>query len=388
MNRSGDASHHSVDQLIHSLQTWRRQDHQSPLADLLAGKPISSEVLIDLACIDLMLLRRAGGDVCVEDYTNQFPQLQQQRFLLDLIDAEICVAIELKQPVDTHKYAARFPDCIESIAELIAISDRRGVSIDPHSDESSVPDDSVDFSFDGSSKSLPLRSLPDEAVVPLETPSWFIAESCVASAPGRWLIRGRDTNTGRFAALKVLELPIEVTANQTSQLMDVCQAGSGVSHASWARPVVAATQQRRLGVIRPWVFGMPWEFGRAEVSIELQRLATVAFALAASHRCGAAHGGVHAQNLLIDHDDQIHLVDAVSNRGIDRWLRGESGNVLSLSQRQQIDANDLIMLVSAATVHGDARQATKLVKQLRRINGSQSCAEIGDTLMRWSQRVA
>lgn len=383
MTGSIDPSQVSVDQLIQWVQTKRLRDAEVPLGQLLGDVALSADQLIDVACIDLIQRRRAGSNVQVEDYLRQFPQLNDESFLLDLVDAEICVAKERKESLREQDYLDRFPNFTAAIAQLFRLPDQ-AVARSPSPFGHRARDASADFSMDGSHKSLSTIPVEAGSISPLKTPSWFVGESCVASSPGRWLIRGRDSNTGESLALKAVELPIDVTSNQIEQLLDACQLCSSVVHTSWSKPLVAAAQQRRIGVIRPWVFARQWQPDTGPPGVQMQRLATLAFCLAAAHQAGCAHGGVHADNVLIDHDEQMHLVDANSTRQLERWLRGDPQSLLPLAERQQTDANDLIILVAAASVHWDAVFAAKLMKKLRSIGSKDTCAQIGDALMKSS----
>ena len=53
-----------------------------------------------------------------EEYVQDFPQLDQTSDLLDLIDAELCVAAELQEPIEIASYYKRFPDLVSEIDEL------------------------------------------------------------------------------------------------------------------------------------------------------------------------------------------------------------------------------------------------------------------------------
>lgn len=112
----------SVDRLIQWLKTQRVKKPDASLKELIGKATVTPQQLIDLACVDLMQRRREGIAAVVEDYTQQFPLLNQEAPLLDLIDAEICVLVELNQPPNDSDYAKRFPNQARSIAQLIQLS--------------------------------------------------------------------------------------------------------------------------------------------------------------------------------------------------------------------------------------------------------------------------
>ncbi|MDG2221541.1 MAG: serine/threonine-protein kinase [Rubripirellula sp.] len=121
MTDHANAQTPSLDRLIEWLKTQRAKKPNASLRELLGRATVTPQQLIDLACVDLMQRRREGIAAVVEDYTQQFPQLTQEAPLLDLIDAEICVAVELNQTPDETEYAKRFPKQAKSIAQLIQL---------------------------------------------------------------------------------------------------------------------------------------------------------------------------------------------------------------------------------------------------------------------------
>ncbi len=251
---------------------------------------------------------------------------------------------------------------------------------------------SADFSIE----LLPSDAMPtkSEAAMrhPIDIPEWFVGEKCVASGPGHWLIRGRDSVRGINLALKVTALPPQLTTVQGEQILDACEMAAKVRNASWVLPSVAAIQQRHLGVIRPWVYGRPWQQLSAteDHRTQLRNLASVAFAVASAHQVGATHGGIHVQNLMVDHDGKVQILDAAASRvGLERWLSPTSGccdleQILSLDQRISVDVQDLIKLVAAASVDWDQKWAIDLLANLRRIATTcprEACALIGQELV-------
>ena len=226
-----------------------------------------------------------------------------------------------------------------------------------------------------------------EALHPIDVPEWFVGEQCVASGPGHWLIRGRDAQRGETLAMKVLELPVQITHQQVDQLMDACEQAAKVRHPSWVLPAVAAVQNRHLAVIRDWVFANPWQHGSrvASPATRLRQLALVAYALQSAHCVGAAHGGIHPRNLLIDHHGKIQVVDSSAAIAVvKRWFEVDDG-FASWPQRRLLDVQDMIKLVVADAVDWSGAWADDLVPQLRGIadqHPHEACGRIGDALMR------
>lgn len=410
-----DPQHASIDRLIGWLREQRRLDPRSPLSQLLGDQQWDEQRIVDIACIDLMERRRLGHAVTVESYVEDIECIQDDSNLLDLIDAEICVASELGERPQLDGYADRFPGLADQVHELVRLDAAAESELTPGLIDvgerahvggreplqtaltTNIDPDPPSTSGDFSIEILPSDARPSRresaARHPIDLPDWFVGEQCVASGPGRWLIRGRDSLRGINLALKVTELPPQVSKIQGDQILDACELAAKVRNVSWVLPSVAAIQQRHLGVIRPWVYGRTWHQLKASEDhrTQLRNLAAVAFAVAAGHQVGATHGGIHVENLMIDHEGRVQILDAAASRvGLERWLSPnrnihDTNQILPLAQRMSMDVQDLIKLVAAASVDWEQSWAIALLGSLRRIAADdppQACALMGQELVR------
>lgn len=415
-----DPQQASMDGLIDWLRQHRRRDPVSPLSKLLKDKAFDEQRIVDIACIDLMERRRMGHAVAVEDYQKEFICIQEESNLLDLIDAEICVASELGENPQSGNYEQRFPTLAVQIAELLRLDAaaecelRQGMGVGtpagafaPHELSASetnadqtngalrAPSDSADFSIERLPADAAATPTRPREPHPIDLPEWFVGEQCVASSPGRWLIRGRDSVRGVNLALKVTELSPQLTATQGDQILDAAEAAAKVRNPSWVQPSVAAIQNRHLGVIRPWIYARPWLQTRTMENDRdaMRDLAAVAFAVASAHKIGATHGGLHVQNLMVNHEGKVQVLDAASSRsGIQRWLHPSSKHhggeqIISLEDRIQVDIQDLIRVVAAASVDWNHAGAQDVVADLRRAAAQQAeeaCALMGQKLIAYA----
>jgi hypothetical protein len=416
-----DPRNASIDGLIDWLRQKRRLDPASPLADLIGGCKFDQQRLVDIACIDLMQRHRMEHDAGVESYLAEFPCLNTESDRLDLIDAELCVAKELGTTVNLERYLSRFPELADPIRELFELE--HGARPAAPAGDSAIVAGNIDqveidqvnidqveaninatfistdddFTVDVPSEVSPQR-LAGPLDHPLDIPDWFVVAQCVGSGPGRWLIRGRDSVRGKALALKITELPSHLSPLQAEQILDVCELAARVRNSCWVPPSVAAIQQRHLGVIRPWLFARPWQLCKAahDPGEQLRQLASVAFAIESAHRIGATHGGIHSENLMVDHTDKVQVLDAGASRiGLQRWLNPANGDaaadqIASLDERVQVDVQDVIKLVASAAVDWQQAWTLDLVADLRRIahqNRGQACGEIGHELIRCADDV-
>lgn len=408
-----DPSGASIDGLIDWLKERRVARPAASLADLLSNHQFEPERLVDLACIDLIQRRRMGHAVTVETYLNEFPTLADESTRLDLIDAELCVANELGNRSDVEHYIERFPDLAAPIRELVSLDGmvpplHPGLVPLGDSRRSGDPtDESCQFLLPAGESPLQASESPSQAresalhagkgpnagrhvdaIFPFEIPRWFVSEKPVASSPGRWLIQGRDAKRGIALAMKVVELPTHLTATHHTQILDACEVAAKVRNRAWVVPSVATIAGRHLAVIRPWVFASPWRQFTATLSPDTQRrnLAAVAFAIQSAHDVGATHGGVHLDNLLLNHSGQVQLVDAICTaNGLPRWLRcdEETGDT-ALQERTAIDVQGLIKLVLSHAVEWNEPEDRHFAGDLRGLAHrfpTEACGRIGDRLM-------
>lgn len=431
----------SIDGLIGWLNEQRRENASASLAELLKGQVVDRNAVLDLACIDLMHQHRNGHPVGAEAYVRDFPQLSRTSDVLDLIDAELCVATELRVPVNLLSYCQRFPDLATEIEELVQLdinadapcfhwkSDTAGSRVDysevPQFDASSSTMNESDSRLSGFSVDLAVMSGEQrnetgasDADYPLPIPDWFLVDQCLARDNDCCLLRGRDDVRGVSLAMKIIRVPRLLKDRDVTDLLDVCEAASRVQNPCWIAPRMAAIQMGHLGVIRPWQFANPWQpaslrqvtemsdvtdgiaigvhsdesanapLDKSIVAHRWRNLAAVAFAVESAHRVGATHGAIHAGNLAVDHQGNVCVFDATSSvYALKRWLDDSSTVIQSLDQRIQMDVDDVVKLVCDTARWTSSPESERLVQQVRRaVLGDEESplACIGEILMHYT----
>ena len=424
-----------TDQLIDWLNQIRQSHPDRPLADLLrqdfctAGQHpqdlVVAETLVDLVCIDLFTQHRSGRQVLVESYVQQFDCLGAKQHKLDLIDAELCVRRELAgqrrelaeqrhelaekwdSDVARAEFCKRFPDLKQEISELLQMP-CRPLSADLPPDVMLGERNAVDESLDFSVAEAQLATSDDDAQdwlndvsLPISPPQWFVGSQIVSTSRsacgefGRWLIRGRDTISGKSLLMKVIDLGAHTTDQQAEQILDTCERAAKVRSPSWVQPIVAAIEDYHLAVIRRWEYGSVWETvgDVSQLPQRLRSLAGVAYAVQAAHRQGAHHGGIHPANLLIDHHNKPVLVDGgYSVAGLKRSLQEPvvSGQGTAANQSlRKIDAKGLVKLVTADIIDAPGDWSEGLSDALQGLmdaHQEDSCGMIGDELLRRADR--
>ena len=373
----------SIDSMIHWLREQRQCNRDVPLGELIELASLSDERLIDIACIDLIERKRIHPQTVVEDLLREVTRLAGNRdAILDLIDAEICVRLERGESVEAMDYEGRFPNLVGAFAAMIRPGDLNGVALSANSAEVLAEPSS-------------LMSLGDFVL----TPSWFTREKVQSASPQSCLIRGRDCERHRAVALKIVYLPDELTMRQIDHLLCVVETASLATHTAWVAPDLAAIQHGALAVIRPWIFGSPWEQARrlAPMQTKLHDLARVGYALQAAHDTrgnygAAAHGGLHVNNLIVDNDGEIKIVDAISNSAIAIGQSFQSEGI-DADVRRRRDVRDFAAIVREVVApkngtQGSRRQLTPLEKLCDRLIAQNEtidgCGTLADGVLKFA----
>ena len=353
MDEFSDVSTPGIGDLINWLNQQRRENPAASLIDVLGGRKMDRNAVLDLACIDLMHQHRNGHRVYAEQYVREFPQLDHTSDLLDLIDAELCVAAELREPIDLVTYRKRFPDLVSDIEELAQLDLRSdvpcfhqepgsggfGVNLSeaPHFNISSLAFGnpaglSSGFSIDPSAllddeassvnRKLSLERISEE--YPLTIPDWFLVDECIVRDKDLCLLRGRDDVRGISLAMKIIRVPHLMADKDVIDLLDVCEAASRVQNPHWIAPQMAAVQMGYLGVIRPWQFANPWKppsITRSPESGDSVEAVTKALNESSMRSSGPSHGSLDCASLDQASLDQASLSDGEFNESIvlRRW---------------------------------------------------------------------
>lgn len=256
-----DLQNATLDQLIDWIREQRQVTPQSSLNECLRGIGLqidgcSEQRIVDLACVDLMQRRRLGFPAAIEQYVGDFPILSRDANLLDLIDADLCVANELGEQRSLDEYGRRFPQLATQIGELIQLSPANSFS-------ATFPQ-----ALQTGAHTLP-ESLVPWSGPPIQIPDWFTADRCMTNRERLaaddngtrddrrqgWLVRGRDVNRRIPLALKIVQLPPDFDDQHGESLLNNGESASSVVNPHWIRPCVAAIQHRHLCVVRPWIRG-------------------------------------------------------------------------------------------------------------------------------------
>ncbi len=317
-----------------------------------SDRVMESSQLIDWACIDLIERNRRGEPVRVEEYLDKYPHLLADQYTLDLIDAEICIRKELGKAFDDGEWLKRFPQYSLAIGQLLALDEpppSTALSCDSSLHDTSPTVVVSSSQSDDSIAYVESLRMIDEVPAPIPLPSGFIADGLVASSPGRWLIRCRDTSDRRHYAFKVIETVLlgvpRLTAQQRTDLLNACERSVLVQHPAWVRPVIATCDGQYLGVVRPWCHATSWTNVVTSLSTQrsLRLLSEIAFCLHAAHRVGCYHGKVSESNLFIDHNHSLRLTDAVISTSLsaipEQCVRNDELSVLKLLATLQLDPN-------------------------------------------------
>ena len=276
---------------------------------------------------------REGFPRYVEDYLIEFPALRDRNpILLDLIDSEICVRREMADDPGLASYCKRFPSLSKEISQLYLLDHENSVGVDAgdggthrHADRwpvgSGDPPAPRAKAVEAKTENSPSQPSDDGSIdvaIPIDPPPWVTRVRCVSSTltpAGRiWLVRGRDVEHGESVAMKLIPLPEGVERKHRTRILNLCEAVSEIDHPALITPRIAAINKGYLAVVRPWVFGEPFHSNLRvdDWRWRMQIVVRVGHVLDAIHLRGSNHGEVHPGNVIIDHENQVRLVDALS----------------------------------------------------------------------------
>lgn len=315
----------------------------------MSSRNESLDQVLEQACIDLIQRNRRGEFARVEDYLKQYPALGDPAYLLDLVDAEICVRKELGESTPAEHWSERFPQQSRAIKQLLALE---GTELPDADSSSAFPLDIVARSSDDSLLDESPSSLSDEFSVatggsltsgrreascelatgtvaestpalfpnpPIQPPLEFIVDCGVAMQAGSWLLRCHEEGTQTSLAFKIRDVARPASGGLSSRelkwLLDANERAATVRHPVWVRPLVATCDGQFLGVIRPWIFGVRWPDAVASLATSeaFRLLAELAFSLQAAHQSGCYHGNVCENNLFLTHDGGLKLTDPANS---------------------------------------------------------------------------
>ncbi len=329
-------ANHSSGSLIAWLRQARRTD-DSPLCDLLRSRAVNDSLsenqILEIAAIDLIEQRRQGRVVCVEQYLVQFPELTHSAdYLLDLIDAEICVRREQSERFNASEYQARFPllaDRIERLFALELVESRIASWVSPHAssavepaveaiaEELSDPSQGISFDEPGIAAAAQPRaaSLIELDGQMLEPPEGVRVLNLTHSRPGVRLYRAIATNDRRPLAVKVIRQS-QGGPLAPDDWMHRLEMASQQQHACLVTADSVIVCHHHYVLVRPWVEGLGWSEWSARnrpVRELLEPLLQLAETLEVLRVAGLSHGSVHPGNLMMDHHNRLVLLDLGSS---------------------------------------------------------------------------
>jgi hypothetical protein len=402
-----------MDELIVWLNRQRGRHVDASLKELIGDRKVPAKTLIELAAIDLIGQRRRGIAVTVESYLTQFPALtRSQADVLDLIDAELCVRREMGETCHIESFQKRFTEHADAIRQLFFLQTEPELAPGP---DAVKPNETLPLTageqpeiaeasrierelslVDPVRRPPPTRPVPEtddsiDVPIPIAPPAWMVGARCVATSIGpegrHWLVKGRDAERGEAVAMKIIPMPSTIGRLERTRILDLCEASSAVSHPVWLAPRIAAINNGHLAVVRPWIFGNPpREFAFApDQTRHLRQVVRLAFALAAAHRVGATHGGVHRGNLILDHQGDLQLIDVVSSVSGWRNYLAIWDNDLSatLNERIAIDTSGLCRLLTDEAVRLRRPELLETVAALQRkidLGQADAGAQVGEAV--------
>ena len=315
----------SSDSIIGWLRERRGHDHR-PLESLLADRQLETIELLNVISVDLIECQRRGFPRSVEAYLTAFPEIgSNPEWILDLIDAELCMRREKGERIHDEEYPRRFPalkDRFQKLFELERMeADFANLAVrhQPLGDESTK---AFVTSFDANSLIVsPADPRHPGQLSQLETfsaggpwltpPDGIRLTQLFASRPGVQMFRGIRQVDRRPMAVKVIRtsvadaLPIQAFMDRLELFAklksDYCETADSVE-----------VNGHHFVITRRWIEAVDWSVWVAcqtDLRRVLNAVAMIADVLQMCHHAELPHGHLHPGNLLVDHSGRIKIVD-------------------------------------------------------------------------------
>lgn len=310
---------------LSALTSWLRiirKTDSRPLDELLPSRSFAPQDLLELVGIDLIESHRHGRTARVESYLTAFPELAENvEFVLDLIDAEVCVRRELGDRVTLEELQSRFPALAERLTRLVdldAVEQNLIALAQPHHQMEVNEDNNSSFALSVNPSLIdiakPRRTLEFDGES-LEPPEGVRVLQLASSRPGVQLYRALDEADRRPLALKVIRQSA-TDRMPASAWLDRLELTAQFTHPRIANAESVIANHHHFVVLRPWIEGTCWSTW-SNRSLPMNTLMRPIIALGETlqvlHNAGLPHGHVHPGNLLIDHQQNLWLVDLGSS---------------------------------------------------------------------------
>lgn len=287
-----------MDELIDWMRKRRQVDPNATLAGMIrkAGlqiTPLSEQRLVDLACVDLMQRRRLGAAVPINDYLRDFTVLNCRSHQLDLIDADLCVSVELNHPPSIDRYVKQFPHLAREIKDLAKMASGNTVAtietasqVDQKATDADAPERLGGYRI--------LRMLGFGAMGTVYQARQLSLDRLVALKTIRGRLTENASSMARFA--REAYAAAQLTHHNVIQIYDFGEDnGQHFFSMEWVRGGTLDKLVRQKGPLRP----------KLAAGYTLQAARGLQFA----HQHGMVHRDVKPANLLLSTEGVVKLAD-------------------------------------------------------------------------------
>jgi predicted ATPase len=268
-------------------EAWRRNEAPDIDKYLRADGPERRALLVELVHVDLEFRLKSGEAVQVENYLRSFPLLASCReTVLDLIAAEYELRNRNQGGVCLEEYSDRFPEYRDELQNCLAsahISTQRT-----------------------SARADPSSQSPWPTV-----PGYEITEQLGRGGMGI-VYKARELSLGRFVALKLLPTEFARDPERLDRFLREARTASALNHPHICTVHALGEHHGHPFIVMEFIEGVTLHAliaRRPPVEEVVRLIAQAAKALAAAHAASVVHRDVKPENVMVRADGYVKVLD-------------------------------------------------------------------------------
>ncbi|MEM9410993.1 MAG: protein kinase [Planctomycetota bacterium] len=261
-----------------------------------------TELLTDLACIDLQNRIQRDIDTRVENYTTKFPQLAQDELVvLELIRTEFTFHPD-QGSLDAELYCQRFPHLAHQIKMMFQLEFTGSRAVHVRSSPATWRCFSCDAEIDGREDGKTVCEQCGQAV---RIGRYELSERVGQGAFG-YVYRARDPKLDRDVAIKIPRSTQFLTPEESERFLRESRNAAQLEHAGIVRIFDTGRHQGIPYIVSEFVEGQPLSTLISEMDFDFLDAAFVvseiANAIAHAHSRGTIHRDIKPSNIMTSND--------------------------------------------------------------------------------------
>lgn len=326
MNDDDQAALSSVDVAIRNFESAWKTGSVTSISDFVpAESSDDTDLLIELACIDLEHRLKSGEETRVEFYTTEFPQLaSDDLILLELIRTEFAFRSGHGQP-DQSEYIDRFPRLKQQLDMMFQLEfNKSGIT---HAREATAEWRCAACQAEVAGRAAGATTCPD-CGQPIVIGRYELLERIGEGAFG-FVYRARDPKLDRIVALKIPRSQRFLMPEESERFLREARNAAQLDHPGIVRVFDTGKYEGSPYIVSEYVDGQTLAQRLQDGAFSSREAAStvlqIALAVAHAHARGVVHRDLKPSNVMTHIRPNGELVSRVMDFG--------------LARREQIDVN-------------------------------------------------